>query len=86
MRSYSACSALSSASSSFDIVGVARFVRQLAKLERLVGALHERLPGVDLVAQALGLTQDALRRALVRPEFRLRGEGVQLVDASLLGG
>jgi hypothetical protein len=59
---------------------------QLGKLEHVIGAADDCPPGVDLAAQALGLAQDLLRGALVRPEIRLGRLRVELLESVLLGG
>ena len=67
-------------------VGVGRVGEEVEQLLEVRGALLERAPGVDLVAQALGLADDLLRAALVVPEPGLDGAGVELRDAGFLGG
>ena len=67
-------------------VRLALFVGQLGKLEQIVGALDQRSPGRDLVAQAFSFAQDLARAALIGPEVRLRRLRLELVDARLLGG
>ena len=47
--------------------------------------LNERVPCVDLFAQAVSLTQNPLGGALVRPEIGFAGPSVEVVDAGLLG-
>jgi len=58
----------------------------LGEFEQVVGALGQRLPGRDLVAQPLSLTQNLLRAALVGPEIGRARRAVELVEARLLGG
>jgi hypothetical protein len=59
---------------------------QLRQLLEVGGALLERAPELDLVAQTLGLADDLLRGALVVPEAGLDGAGVERRDALFLGG
>jgi hypothetical protein len=56
------------------------------ELDEVVGALAEVVPEGDLGAEAVGLAEDALRRALVVPEAGSSDEGVELRDARLFGG
>jgi hypothetical protein len=67
-------------------LGVARIGRQLGQLEQVVGALDERAPGDDLVAQALGRTQGLLGAALVGPEVGPAGLLVESSQLLFLGG
>jgi hypothetical protein len=73
----------------FDVrlgLGIGRVREQVQQLLEVGGALLQGSPEGDLVAQALGLANDLLRGALVVPEARLDGAGIQLRDARLLGG
>jgi len=67
-------------------LAVARLFGELSQLEQIIGALGERVPGRDLVAQPLGLAQGPARGALIGPEIGRAGGGVELVDVRLLGG
>jgi hypothetical protein len=67
-------------------LGVGGIREQLEELLDVGEALLDDPPGLDLLAQALGLADDLLRRALVVPEPGLDGAGVELRDARLLGG
>jgi hypothetical protein len=51
-------------------LGIRRILEQADELLEVGGALLQRSPEGDLVAQALGLPQDLLRGALVVPEAR----------------
>jgi hypothetical protein len=66
-------------------VRIGRLAQQLGELRDRGRASFEPAPGGDLVAEALGLSQDLLRGALVVPEARFEGERVELLDAALLG-
>jgi hypothetical protein len=66
-------------------VGVGRVGQEVQQLLERRGALLERAPQGDLVAQALGLADDLLRGALVVPEPGLDRAGVKLGDAGFLG-
>jgi len=59
---------------------------ELCELGDVVGALLDRAPEGDLLAQALGLAGDLLRLALVVPEPGLDRARVELGDADFLGG
>jgi hypothetical protein len=59
---------------------------QVDQLLEVRGALLERAPQANLVAQALRLADDLLRGALVVPEAGFDGAGVKLRDATFLGG
>jgi hypothetical protein len=67
-------------------IGVGRVDEELLELLEVIDALLEGAPGVDLVAQALGLADGLLGGALVVPEPRLDRAGVELRDPRLLGG
>jgi len=67
-------------------VGVGGTLEQLQQLDEVGGALLEGAPEGDLVAQALRLAQDLLRRALIVPEPGFAGPPVELRDPRLLGG
>jgi hypothetical protein len=67
-------------------VSVGRIVGERGQLEQIVGAPSDRTPCRYLVAQRLGLAQDLSGGALVSPEIRLCGAGIELVDARLLRG
>jgi hypothetical protein len=58
----------------------------LRKLEQIVGALNDRVPRRDFVAQAVGLAQNLLGGALIAPEVGSCSLGVELLDARLLRG
>jgi hypothetical protein len=58
----------------------------LGEFEQVVGALLERAPRADLVAQPVGLAQHLLRGALVCPEAGFAGPSVELVDAGRFCG
>jgi len=63
--------------------GVREEVQQLLEVG---GALLQRAPQGDLLAQALRLADDLLRRPLVVPEPGFAGARVELGDAGFLGG
>jgi hypothetical protein len=67
-------------------LGVGRLGEEVEELGEVVGALLERAPERDLLAEALGLAGDLLRLALVVPEPGLDRSRVQLGDAAFLGG
>ena len=67
-------------------LGVGRVDEEVDELLEVRGALLERAPQADLLAQALGLADDLLRGALVVPEPGLDGAGVELRYAAFLGG
>jgi hypothetical protein len=67
-------------------LGVGRIGEEVQQLLEVGGALLESPPQGDLVAQALGLAGDLLRRTLVVPEAGLDGSRVELCDALFLGG
>ena len=58
-------------------LGVGALAQQVGELEEVGGALLQRLPEGDLLAQALGLAQDALGGALVVPEAGFTRAGVE---------
>jgi hypothetical protein len=67
-------------------LGVGGVDEEVDELLEVLGALLQRAPQADLLAQALGLADDLLRGALVVPEPGLDGAGVELRYAAFLGG
>jgi len=65
---------------------IGRVGEQVQQLGEVVCPLLERAPQRDLLAETLRLPGDLLCRALVLPEARLDGAGVELLDARFLGG
>jgi hypothetical protein len=53
-------------------------MRELAQLEEIVGARGQAAPGFELITQAFGGAENALRRALVGPEVGCAGLLVEL--------
>jgi hypothetical protein len=67
-------------------LGVGRIREEAQQLLEVDGALLERPPEGDLVAQALGLAGDLLGGTLVVPEAGLDRTRVELRDELFLGG
>jgi hypothetical protein len=67
-------------------LGIPRFFDERDELDEVVGASRQVAPQVDLGAQAVGLPEDPLRRALVVPEAGLPGQRFELAEAFFLGG
>jgi hypothetical protein len=67
-------------------LGIGRLREEIQQLFEVDGALLERSPEGDLVAQALGLAGDLLGGTLVVPEAGLDRTRVELRDALFLGG
>jgi hypothetical protein len=69
-----------------DRVGVIGVLAELEQLEDVVGALLEIAPEIDLGAQAIGLTKDALCGPLVVPEPRGEGQSIEFGETGFLRG
>jgi len=67
-------------------LGVRGVGEEVEQLLEVCGALLERAPEGDLVAQPLGLADDLLRAALVVPEAGFDGSRIKREDACLFSG
>ena len=66
-------------------LGIRGFFDELERRDQVVGAPFEASPQLDLVAQAVRLTEDFLGGSLVVPEPRLAGLRLELCGARFLG-